>query len=79
MIFVERNAPGLSVCGHDEVGRRVGSNGEVVFQNSCVPVANTAEGGKDLLSQHITQGRARPRFQALNLGIGHAAFEAALG
>jgi alkylation response protein AidB-like acyl-CoA dehydrogenase len=79
MIFVERNAPGLSIYEHDKVGRRLGSNGEVVFENCCVPVANTVEGGKDLLSQRITQGRARPRFQALNLGIGRAAFEAALG
>jgi len=79
MIFVERNTPGLSIYEHDKVGRRLGSNGEVVFENCRVPVANTVDGGKDLLSQRITQGRARPRFQALNLGIGRAAFEAALG
>ena len=30
MIFVERNAPGLSIYEHDKVGRRLGSNGEVV-------------------------------------------------
>jgi alkylation response protein AidB-like acyl-CoA dehydrogenase len=34
--------------------------------------------GKDPLTQRMTQGRARPRFQALNLGIGRAAYEAAL-
>jgi len=78
MIFVERDRPGLSIYEHDKVGRRLGSNGEVVFENCRVPVANTVRTGKDLLTNRITQGRARPRFQALNLGIGRAAFETAL-
>ena len=78
MIFVERNTPGLSVYEHDKVGRKLGSNGEIVFENCRVPAANKVSGGKDPLTQRMTQGRARPRFQALNLGIGRAAYEAAL-
>ena len=78
MIFVERNTSGLSVYEHDKVGRRLGSNGEIAFENCRVPAANTVSGGKDPLTQRMTQGRARPRFQALNLGIGRAAYEAAL-
>jgi butyryl-CoA dehydrogenase len=78
MIFVERNMPGLIIYEHDKVGRRLGSNGEVVFENCRVPAANMVSDGKDPLTQRMTQGRARPRFQALNLGIGRAAYEAAL-
>jgi len=78
MIFVERNRPGLTIYEHDKVGRRLGSNGEVVFENCRVPAANMVSEGKDPLTQRMTQGRARPRFQALNLGIGRAAYEAAL-
>jgi len=78
MIFVERNTPGLTIYEHDKVGRRLGSNGEVVFENCRVPAANMVSEGKDPLTQRMTQGRARPRFQALNLGIGRAAYEAAL-
>ncbi|MGD0023375.1 MAG: acyl-CoA dehydrogenase family protein [Xanthobacteraceae bacterium] len=78
MIFVERNTPGLTVYEHDKVGRRLGSNGEIVFENCRVPAANMVSGSKDPLTQRMTQGRARPRFQALNLGIGRAAYEAAL-
>jgi len=78
MIFVERNAPGLIIREHDKVGRRLGSNGELAFDNCRVPGANVVESGHGLLTQRMTQGRSRPRFQALNLGIGRAAYEAAL-
>jgi alkylation response protein AidB-like acyl-CoA dehydrogenase len=78
MIFVERDRTGLSIYEHDKVGRRLGSNGEVVFENCCVPAANTVTSSRAPLTQRITQGRASPRFQALNLGIGRAAYEAAL-
>jgi len=78
MIFVERNTPGLTVHEHDKVGRRLGSNGEIAFENCRVPAANLVSSGKGPLTQRMTQGRASPRFQALNLGIGRAAYEAAL-
>ena len=78
MMFVERSTPGLAIYEHDKVGRRLGSNGEIFFENCRVPAANMVSGAKDPLTQRMTQGRARPRFQALNLGIGRAAYEAAL-
>ena len=78
MIFVERDTPGLTIHEHDKVGRRLGSNGEISFDNCRVPNANMADNSKGPLSQRMTQGRAKPRFQALNLGIGRAAYEAAL-
>lgn len=78
MIFVERNTPGLTIYEHDKVGRRLGSNGELVFENCRVPDANMVKDGGGPLTQRMTLGRATPRFQALNLGIGRAAYEAAL-
>jgi len=79
MIFVEGNTPGLTIYEHDKVGRRLGSNGELVFENCRVPDANIVNDSKGPLTQRMTQGRATSRFQALNLGIGRAAYEAALG
>jgi alkylation response protein AidB-like acyl-CoA dehydrogenase len=78
MIFVERNTAGLTIHEHDKVGRRLGSNGEISFDNCRVPNANTVDEAHAPLTHRMTQGRARPRFQALNLGIGRAAYEAAL-
>lgn len=78
MIFIERNTPGLTIHEHDKVGRRLGSNGEISFDNCRVPNANMVNDDNGPLTQRMTQGRARPRFQALNLGIGRAAYEAAL-
>lgn len=78
MIFVERNTPGLTIHEHDKVGRRLGSNGEISFDNCRVPNANMVKDSHGPLTQLMTQGRGRPRFQALNLGIGRAAYEAAL-
>jgi alkylation response protein AidB-like acyl-CoA dehydrogenase len=40
--------------------------------------ANMVRNDKGPLTQQMTEGRATPRFQALNLGIGRAAYEAAL-
>ncbi len=78
MIFVPRDTPGLGVREDDKVGRRLGSNGELVFDNCRVADANMVRDDKGPLTQRMTQGRATPRFQALNLGIGRAAYEAAL-
>ncbi len=78
MIFVERDMPGLTFHEHDKVGRRLGSNGEISFINCRVPERNIVAGGSTPLTQRMSQGRSRPRFQALNLGIGRAAYEAAL-
>jgi alkylation response protein AidB-like acyl-CoA dehydrogenase len=81
-ILVPGNAPGLSIHEHDKVGRRLGSNGELVFDNVRVPSTNLL--GKEGASPRVQadegglRGRGMPRFQALNLGIGRAAYEAAL-
>jgi alkylation response protein AidB-like acyl-CoA dehydrogenase len=57
-----------------------GSCGEVAFENCRVPVENLlgTEGRSPLADGLDAQGRGSPQFQALNLGIGRAAYEAAL-
>jgi len=78
MIFVEPNTPGLTIYEHDKVGYRLSPNGALIFENCRVPDTNMVSENLAPLVQHMTGGRARPRFQALNLGIGRAAYEAAL-
>src|SRR3972149_5960806 len=39
-LLVPHPAPGLTIREHDKVGRRLGSNGELVFQDCRVPGAN---------------------------------------
>ena len=79
-LLVPHDAPGLTIREHDKVGRRLGSNGELVFQDCRVPAANLLgeEGKSTLMGSVKSPGRAVPRFQAMNLGIGRAAYEAAL-
>lgn len=77
-ILVPHDAPGLTIREHDKVGRRLGSNGEMVFEDCRVPAENLlGEEGKSPFGA-TEVGRAIPRFQAMNLGIGRAAYEAAL-
>jgi len=77
-LLVPHPAPGLTIREHDKVGRRLGSNGELVFQDCRVPGANLlGEEGKSHWAVP-NMGRRMPRFQAMNLGIGRAAYEAAL-
>ncbi len=77
-LLVPHDAPGLTIREHDKVGRRLGSNGELVFQDCRVPAENLLgeEGKSPLRASEV--GRVIPRFQAMNLGIGRAAYEAAL-
>ena len=79
-LLVPHDAPGLTIREHDKVGRRLGSNGELVFQDCRVPAKNLLgeEGKSTLMGSVKSPGRAIPRFQAMNLGIGRAAYEAAL-
>lgn len=79
-LLVPRETPGLSIREHDKVGRRLGSNGEIVFQDCRVPAENLLgeEGKSPFLGGAAALGRRIPRFQAMNLGIGRAAYEAAL-
>ena len=80
-LLVPGDTLGLIVREHDKVGRRLGSNGELSFDNCRVPSANlVGEEGNSPLGggEGGADGRGTPRFQALNLGIGRAAYEAAL-
>lgn len=76
--LVPHDTPGLTIREHDKVGRRLGSNGELVFQDCRVPAGNLLgeEGNSPFGAPAM--GRRSPRFQAMNLGIGRAAYEAAL-
>ncbi|MGZ8212816.1 MAG: acyl-CoA dehydrogenase family protein [Burkholderiales bacterium] len=76
-ILVPNPTPGLTIREHDKVGRRLGSNGELVFEDCRVPAENLlGVEGKSSGTGDI--GRRMPRFQAMNLGIARAAYEAAL-
>src|SRR5258707_1619839 len=57
-----------------------GTCGEAVFGNCPVPARNmlAPEGARALSDGPEAKGRGGPQFQALNLGIGRAAYEAAL-
>ena len=71
-LLVPRETPGLSVREHDAAERWFhGSCGEVILEECCVPAEN-------LLGQEVETTDGRGWFQALNLGIGRAAYEAAL-
>jgi len=75
-VLIPHDAPGLTVREHDE-GRRWyhGACGEVTFKDCRVP-ADSLLGGQG--PRTAVAGRGSPQFQALNLGVGRAAYEAAL-
>jgi len=76
-LLVPNPTPGLTIREHDKVGRRLGSNGELVFEDCHVPAENLL--GVEGKSGGVGSiGRRMPRFQAMNLGIARAAYEAAL-
>jgi alkylation response protein AidB-like acyl-CoA dehydrogenase len=75
-ILVPNPTPGLTIREHDKVGRRLGSNGELVFEDCRVPAGNLI-GVEGRSTGTGSIGRRMPRFQAMNLGIGRAAYEAA--
>jgi alkylation response protein AidB-like acyl-CoA dehydrogenase len=75
-ILVPHDAPGLTVRAHEDAERWFhGACGEVIFANCRVPAEN-------LLGHRAVDdaepGRGAPLAQAINLGIGRAAYEAAL-
>jgi alkylation response protein AidB-like acyl-CoA dehydrogenase len=78
-LLVPRDAPGLSVRAQEGHWFH-GSCGEVVFEDCRVPAEDLlgAEGRSPLTDGLDAKGRGSPQFQALNLGIGRAAYEAAL-
>lgn len=77
--FLVRNpSPGLEAREGEKVGRRLGPNGELAFVDCVVPGNHVlGEVGRTPLTGIVT-GRHHPRFQAMNLGVGRAAYEAAL-
>jgi alkylation response protein AidB-like acyl-CoA dehydrogenase len=79
LLLVPHDAPGLAVRAQDNATLRChGVGGALVFTDCRVPADNllTAKGAAALFGAAIERGG--PPEQALNLGIGRAAFEAAL-
>ena len=75
LTLVPRDTPGMTVRELEQDTRWYhGSCGEVVLENCRVPADNLI-GGSKLCD---AEGRGNPLFQALNIGIGRAAYEAAL-
>ncbi len=79
MLLVTPDMPGLTVKEHDQ-GWYHGTRGELVFKDCRVPAENMlgAEGKSPLTGGAGSMGRGIPQFEAMNLGIGRAAYEAAL-
>jgi alkylation response protein AidB-like acyl-CoA dehydrogenase len=78
VLLVPADAPGLSVHAHEKAWHH-GSCGDVTFKDCRVPAGNILDGdAAALLTGANAAGRCNPLFQALNLGIGRAAYKAAL-
>ena len=80
-LLVPYGVPGLSVREQDQAKRSFhGAVGELVFSDCRVPTENllSAEGEDAFILSKGVIERGRPQDQALNLGIGRAAYEAAL-
>ena len=73
LFLVLRGTPGLTVTGQPEPRWYHGSCGQVSLKDVRVPAGNLLS-----LGGPSDSGRAVPFAQALNLGIGRAAYEAAL-
>lgn len=79
-LLVPHDAPGLTVTEKAGMGTFVhGSCGDLVFTDCRVPGDNLlgAE-GHSALGAFFASGRGAPQIHALNLGVGRAAYEAAL-
>jgi alkylation response protein AidB-like acyl-CoA dehydrogenase len=78
VLLVPAGTPGASVKAHDKPWQH-GACGEVTFKDCKVPGGNLlGDDAADILTGALTPGRGIPLAQALNLGIGRAAYEAAL-
>jgi len=77
-LLVPAKTPGVSVMPHEDAWQH-GSCGAVTFKDCKVSAGNLlGDDAAALLSGKDTPGRGSPLFQALNLGIGRAAYETAL-
>jgi len=78
VLLVPANAPGVGVQAHEQAWHH-GACGKVTFKDCRVPAGNLlGDGAAALLTGAHAHGRGNPLLQALNLGIGRAAYEAAL-
>jgi alkylation response protein AidB-like acyl-CoA dehydrogenase len=78
VLLVPADAPGVSIHAHDNAWLH-GACGEVTFKDCRVPAGNLlGDDAAALLTGADAPGRGIPLAQALNLGIGRAAYEAAL-
>jgi alkylation response protein AidB-like acyl-CoA dehydrogenase len=78
VLLVPADAPGLTVRAHENAWRH-GPRGDVTLKDCRVPASYLlGEEAAALLSGVDSPGRGVPLFQALNLGVGRAAYEAAL-
>jgi alkylation response protein AidB-like acyl-CoA dehydrogenase len=76
ILLVPHDAPGLSVRAHGDGERwSHGACGEVTFKDCRVPAHHLLTAADSL---GVEEGRGAPLKQAINLGIGRAAYEAAL-
>jgi len=77
-LLVPANTPGVTVKDHEKAWQH-GACGEVGFKDCRVPADNLlGDDAVAILTGADTPGRGVPLAQALNLGIGRAAYEAAL-
>jgi alkylation response protein AidB-like acyl-CoA dehydrogenase len=78
VLLVPADAPGLTVLAHEKPWPH-GCGGDVTFKDCRVPPGNLlGDDAAALLACVNVPGDGMPLFQALNLGIGRAAYEAAL-
>jgi alkylation response protein AidB-like acyl-CoA dehydrogenase len=80
-LLVPRDAPGLTVIECDAAaGWYHGHRGDLAFKDCRVPAANLlgAEGASPFAGGATSLAHGMPQMQAVNLGIGRAAYEAAL-
>jgi len=78
IIAVPADAPGVSIRAHDHAWRH-GTCGEVSFKDCRVPADNLlSEEAAGLLDSDQTSGHGSALMQAVALGVGRAAYEAAL-
>jgi alkylation response protein AidB-like acyl-CoA dehydrogenase len=78
VLLVPAQTPGLSVRGHEKAWLH-GCYGDVACKDCRVAADNLlGDGAAALLTGADAPGNGIPLFQALNLGIGRAAYEAAL-
>ena len=78
VVLVPADAPGVSVTAHERPWQH-GVSGTVTFKDCRVPAENLLnDNAAALLTGAAAAGRGIPLAQAINLGIGRAAYEAAL-